>query len=103
MCIRTLAGAKSDAAQIGQTILGSVKNAIPNGTVKKKEIVRAVIIRQRKPYQREDGTSIRFDDNAVVLVDPDGSPRGSRIFGPIAREVKDNKFTKIASLATEVI
>lgn len=102
MCVKVLGGVKANAAQLGEVILGSVKSTVPNTQVKKKELVRAVIIRQRKPFQRKDGTSIRFDDNAIVLINADGTPRGSRIFGPVAREVRDNKYSKIVSLATEV-
>lgn len=103
MCIKTLGKAKPKSAQLGDLIVGSVKSATPHSGVKKKEIVRAVIIRQKKPFQRKDGTSIRFDDNAVVLLGLDGSLRGSRIFGPVARELREVGFQKIISMATEVL
>lgn len=103
MCIRVLGRGKPNAAKIGDIIVGSVKLAAPQAPVKKKEVVRAVIVRQRKPLQRKDGTGIRFDDNAVVLINPDHTPRGSRIFGPVARELRDLGFMKIVSMATEVI
>lgn len=102
MCIRVVGEAKRDAARLGDLIVASVKLATPHASVKKKEVVRGVIIRQKSPYQRSDGTTIRFDDNAVVLVNPDKTPRGSRIFGPVARELRDRGFGRIISLATEV-
>lgn len=102
MCIRVVGEAKRDEARLGDLIVGSVKIASPHAPVKKKEVVRAVIIRQKAPFQRADGTVIRFDDNAVVLVNPDKTPRGSRIFGPVARELRDRGFGRIISLATEV-
>lgn len=103
MCIRSGRGAKPKAAEIGDLIIGSVKIAAAHSGVKKKEIVKAVIVRQRKPFRRKDGTTIRFDDNAVVLVNPDKTPRGSRIFGPVARELRERGFSRIVSMATEVI
>lgn len=102
MCIRVLGGAKRDDARLGDLIVASVKLATPHATVKKKEVVKAVIIRQKAPFQRPDGTTIRFDDNAVVLINPDKSPRGTRIFGPVARELREDGFNRIISLATEV-
>lgn len=102
-CIRVISKAKPNAAQIGDLIIGSVKSAVPHGSVKKKEIVRAVIIRQKKPLQRQDGTSIRFDDNAVVLINLDKTPRGTRIFGPVARELREAGFSRIISMTTEVL
>lgn len=102
MCIRVVGEAKRDEARLGDLIVASVKLATPHATVKKKEVVRAVVIRQKAPSQRSDGTVIRFDDNAVVLVNPDKTPRGSRIFGPVARELRDRGFGRIISLATEV-
>ncbi|HLB95357.1 MAG TPA: 50S ribosomal protein L14 [Patescibacteria group bacterium] len=102
MCIRPL-GREKRAAELGDIIVGSVKSTAPQSNAKKKEVVRAVIVRQTKPFQRKDGTSIRFDDNAVVLLNPDSTPRGSRIFGPIARELRERGFTKIISMATEVV
>uniref|UniRef100_UPI0030012679 ribosomal protein L14 n=1 Tax=Prototheca miyajii TaxID=2034260 RepID=UPI0030012679 len=103
MCIRALRGAKQKAAGIGDVIIAVVKDATPNMSIKKSDIVRAVIVRTKKTVQRENGTSIRFDDNAAVLVNKEGNPRGTRVFGPIARELRDTKFTKIISLAPEVI
>ena len=103
LCIRVLGGAKANAAKLGDVIVGSVKAAVPNGTVKKKEIVKAVIIRQKFPHGRVDGTTIRFDDNAVVIINPDKTPRGTRIFGPVARELRDRGYMKIISLAPEVL
>lgn len=93
----------SDAAQLGDIVVASVKEAIPRGNVKAKEVVRALIVRQTKPYRRADGSTIRFDDNAAVIVNDDGTPRGTRIFGPIAREIRDKGFAKIVSLAPEVV
>jgi len=102
LCIRVL-GAKNKFGKLGDIIVGSVKAASPQSQVKKKEVVRAVIIRQKFPLGRSDGTAIRFDDNAAVLINPDKTPRGSRIFGPIARELRDRGFLRIVSLAPEVI
>ena len=102
-CIRVVGGAKQNAAKLGDVIVASVKSAVPNGTVKKKEVVKAVIIRQKFPMSRTDGTTIRFDDNAVVIINPDKTPRGTRIFGPVARELRDRGYMKIISLASEVI
>lgn len=84
-------------------MVASVKEASPNGLVKKKEVIRAVIVRQRKNLRRKDGSYIKFDDNAVVIVNPDNTPRGTRIFGPVARELRDGGFMKIISLAPEVL
>ena len=103
MCIKVLGGRKQKSAVIGDTIVISVKNAAPRGTAKKKEVAKAVIVRQKAPFQREDGSSIRFDDNAVVLINDDKTPRGTRIIGPIAREMRAKGFTKIISLAPEVV
>jgi len=103
MCIRVVGRGKPKAARIGNVIVGTVKVASPQAQVKKKEVVRAVIVRQRKPIQRSDGTSIRFDDNAVVVLNPDNTPRGSRIFGPVARELRDLGFARIISMAMEVL
>jgi len=102
-CFKVLRGARAAEGQVGDTIMVSVKSAIPRGTVKKKEVLRAVIVRQTKPYCRADGTVIRFDENAVVIVNPDKTPKGTRIFGPIARELREKGFTKIISLAPEVL
>lgn len=103
MCIQVLGGARRNCAQLGDIIVASVKSATPRGQVKKKEIVKAVIVRQKFPYQRADGTMIRFDENAAVIINPDKSPRGSRIFGPVARELREEGYGKIISLATEVL
>ncbi len=103
MCITVLGNRKRDAAQLGDTIVVSVKDAMPRGTVKKKQVVRAVIVRQRQPFQRTDGSTIRFDDNAVVLVNDDGQPIGTRVLGPVAREIRARGFQKIISLAPEVL
>ncbi len=101
--IKVVKQGKSDAAQIGDVVIASVKDAIPRGNVKAKEVVRALIVRQTKPLRRKDGSTIRFDDNAVVIINEDGTPRGTRIFGPIAREIRDQGFAKIVSLAPEVL
>lgn len=101
--IKVIRQGKSDAAQLGDVVVVSVKTAIPRSTVKAKEISKAVVVRQRKPYRRVDGSTIRFDDNAVVLINQDNTPRGTRIFGPVARELRDRGFTKIISLAEEVV
>lgn len=102
MCIKTL-GMAGQYAQIGDIIVGSVKKAMPRGTVKKKEIVRAVIVRQKKEFKRKDGTYVRFDENAAALINKDGTPIGTRIFGPVPKELKDRGFSKIISLAPEVV
>lgn len=102
-CFRIIGGRSLKKAVIGDTIICSVKKAIPRGTVKKKEVVKAVIVRQKSPTQRADGSIIKFDDNAVVIINPDGTPRGTRVLGPIAREIRDKGFVKIASLAQEVV
>jgi len=101
-CIKVLGGTRRRYAQIGDIVVCSVKIAEPRKIVKKKEVVRAVVVRQRKEFRRSDGTAIRFDDNAVVIVDGK-EPRGGRIFGPIPRELKEKGFDKIASLAPEVV
>jgi len=103
MCIRVLAGAQKQSANIGDIIVAVIKDAIPNMPFKKSDIVRAVIVRTRKGLKRENGTFIRFDDNAAVLINKEGNPRGTRVFGPIARELRDKNFTKIISLAPEVV
>lgn len=102
MCIRVIGEAKKDLARLGDIVVASIKTAAPNSQVKKKEVVKAVVIRQTAPYGRPDGSNIRFDDNAVVLINADNTPRGTRIFGPVARELRDRGFSKIISLATEV-
>jgi len=103
MCIRVLGGRKQRSAVLGDTIVVSVKNAAPRGNAKKKEVAKAIIVRQKAPHQREDGTTIKFDDNAVVLINDDQTPRGTRVLGPIAREIRSKGFMKIVSLAPEVV
>ena len=103
MCIRVVNKNKLQLARIGMTIIAVVKEALPNMSIKKSDIVRAVIVRTSKEIRRQNGMSIRFDDNAAVLINKDGLPLGTRIFGPIARELRDNNFTKIISLAQEVL
>ncbi len=102
MCIQVLGGNRR-YANVGDIIIAVVKDALPNMPVKKSDIVRAVIVRTRKGLRRESGMSIRFDDNAAVIINPEGNPRGTRVFGPVARELRDNGFTKIVSLAPEVL
>jgi large subunit ribosomal protein L14 len=102
-CIRVLGGSNRRYASIGDEIVVSVKDAIPQSKVKKGSVARAVVVRTRKEVGRKDGTYIRFSDNAVVLVNKDGEPRGTRIFGPVARELRDKKYMKIISLAPEVL
>jgi len=103
MCIKVLGGTKRKYANIGDVIVCSVKNATPGGVVKKGEIVKAVIVRSVKGLKRPDGSVIRFDENAAVIFKDDGNPRGTRIFGPVARELRDKDFMKIISLAPEVL
>lgn len=103
MCIRVLGGSNRKYAQIGDVIIGVVKEAVPNMTLKNSDIVRAVVVRTSKSLRRENGTLIRFDDNAAVVITNDGNPKGTRVFGPVARELRDRNFTKIISLAPEVI
>ncbi len=103
MCIRVLGGSFRRSGNIGDIIVASVKNAIPGGTVKKGDVVKAVIVRSHKGIRRNDGSHIKFDDNAAVIIDNQKQPRGTRIFGPIARELRDKDFMKIISLAPEVI
>jgi len=103
MCIKVLGGTRRRFATVGDIIVCSVKSVIPGSEVKKKSVVRAVIVRTKQPTRRPDGSYIRFDSNAVVLVDKDKNPRGTRIFGAVARELRDHKFTKIVSLANEVV
>jgi large subunit ribosomal protein L14 len=102
-CIKVLGGSRRRYAGVGDTITCSVKDARPGGLVKKKEIVKAVVVRQKKDIKRKDGTVIRFDENAAVIIDKDGNPRGTRIFGPVARELRDKGYMKIVSLAPEVL
>lgn len=103
MCIRVLGGSKVKTGTVGDVIIASVKDAAPGGNAKKGEVVRAVIVRVSKEYGRSDGSHIRFDDNAAVLIRQDGNPRGTRIFGPVARELRDKQFMKIVSLAPETL
>ena len=103
LCIRVLGGSKRRYAYLGDTIVATVKDAIPGGNVKKGEVVRAVVVRTVKERRRGDGSYIKFDENAAVILKSDGEPRGTRIFGPVARELRDKKFMKIVSLAPEVI
>ncbi|PWT96586.1 MAG: 50S ribosomal protein L14 [Candidatus Melainabacteria bacterium] len=103
MCIRVLGGSNRRYASVGDVIVGVVKDALPNMPVKKSEVVRAVVVRVRNHVKRPDGSTIRFDDNAAVIIQKDGNPRGTRVFGPIARELRDKNFTKIISLAPEVL
>ena len=103
MCIRVLGGSTRRFAGIGDTIVATVKEATPGGNVKAGEIVKAVIVRAKKETRRPDGSYISFDENAAVIIKADGEPKGTRIFGPVARELRDKKFMKIVSLAPEVI
>lgn len=103
LCIRVCGGSKRTFGGVGDIIVGSVKDAIPDGTVKKKEVVKAVIVRTKKEHRRADGSYIRFDDNAAVIINTDNNPRGTRIFGPVARELREKQFMKIVSLAPEVL
>jgi len=102
-CIRVLGGSKRKFGNIGDVIVASVRKSTPGGTVKKGEVVKAVIVRSAKGVRRADGTYVRFDDNAAVLIKDDKNPRGTRIFGPVARELRDKDYMKILSLAPEVI
>ena len=103
MCIRVLGGSYRRYANIGDVIVASVKSATPGGQVKKGVVVKAVVVRSKKGLRRPDGSYIRFDENAAVLIKEDKTPRGTRIFGPVARELRDNDFMKIISLAPEVL
>lgn len=103
LCIRVLGGSGRRFAGIGDTIVATVKDAIPGGSVKKGEVVKAVIVRTRKERRRKDGSYIRFDENAAVVLQNNGEPRGTRIFGPVGRELRDQKFMRIISLAPEVL
>jgi len=103
LCIRVLGGSKRRYAGVGDTIICTVKDAIPGGAVKKGEIVTAVVVRTAKEHRRADGSHIRFDDNAAVLIQKGGEPRGTRIFGPVARELREKRYMRIVSLAPEVI
>jgi large subunit ribosomal protein L14 len=103
LAIRILGGSKRRYAGIGDTIVATVKDAIPGGSVKKGDVVKAVIVRTKKEVRRPDGSYIKFDENAAVIIKNDGEPKGTRIFGPVGRELRDKKFMKIISLAPEVI
>ncbi len=103
MCIRCLGGSYRKYAKIGDIIMASVKSATPGGVVKKGDVVRAVVVRTKKPTRRADGSYIRFDENAAVIIKEDGNPRGTRIFGPVARELRERDYMKIVSLAPEVL
>ena len=103
MCIRCLGGSYRKYAKVGDIIVASVKSAAPGGMVKKGEVVKAVIVRTKKPTRRADGSYIRFDENAAVIIKEDGNPKGTRIFGPIARELREKNYMKILSLAPEVL
>lgn len=103
MCIRVLGSSNPKYAYIGDIIIGVVKDASPNMSIKRSDIVKAVIVRTKKTIKRLDGMHIRFDDNAAVVINQDNNPRGTRIFGPIARELREKSFSKIISLATEVV
>lgn len=102
-CFKVLGGSKRRTASLGDVIVCSVRDAIPRGAIKKGEVVRAVIIRVKFPYQRRDGSVVRFDDNAACLIDEKGEPKGTRVFGPVARELRERDYLKIISLAPEVI
>jgi large subunit ribosomal protein L14 len=102
MCIRILGGNKK-YAEIGDTIIAVVKEALPNMPVKRSDVIKAIVVRTKKTIRRVDGMYIRFDDNAAVIVNADNNPRGTRVFGPVAREIRDKNFSKIVSLAPEVL
>lgn len=103
LCIRVLGGSRRRYAGVGDVIVATVKDAIPNAGVKKGDVVKAVVVRTAKETRRKDGTYIRFDDNAAVILNPQGEPRGTRIFGPVGRELREKKYMKIVSLAPEVL
>ena len=103
MCIRCLGGSHRKYAEIGDIIIASVKSATPGGVVKKGEVVRAVVVRSKKGVRRADGSYLKFDENAAVIIREDGTPKGTRIFGPVARELRDGEYMKILSLAPEVL
>ena len=103
MCINVLGGTRKKYAKVGDIIVASVKRAIPNAVTKKGDVVRAVVIRTAQPYRRPDGSYIRFDENAAVILTDKNNPKGTRIFGPVARELRDKNYTKIISLAPEVL
>ena len=103
LCIRVRGGSRRRYAGVGDVIVGTVKSATPQGSVRKGDVVQAVVVRTRRQLGRKDGTYISFDENAAVLIDPQGAPRGTRIFGPVARELRERNFMKIVSLAPEVL
>jgi large subunit ribosomal protein L14 len=103
LCIRIMGGSRRRSAAVGDVIVGTVKQAVPNGAIKKGDVVRAVIVRTKKEHGRGDGTFIAFDENAAVIIDNAQNPRGTRIFGPVARELREKNFMKIISLAPEVL
>lgn len=103
MCIRVIGGSQKQSATIGDIIIAVVKDALPNMPLKKSDVIRAVIVRTRQGVRRRNGMFIRFNDNAAVIINKDGNPRGTRVFGPIARELRDQAFSKIVSLAPEVL
>ncbi|MCU0306629.1 MAG: 50S ribosomal protein L14 [Thermoleophilia bacterium] len=103
LCIRVMGGHRRRYATVGDVIVGTVKQATPNGAVKKGDVVKAVVVRTKKAHAREDGTFIAFDENAAVIIDNAQNPRGTRIFGPVARELREKQFMKIVSLAPEVL
>jgi large subunit ribosomal protein L14 len=103
LCIRVLGGTRRRYARVGDVIVATVKEAAPNGTVKKKTVVRAVVVRTKNQIRRKDGSTIKFDDNAAVIIGDDKQPRGTRIFGPVPRELRDQGYAKIISLAPEVL
>ena len=102
-CIKVIGGSKRRYAGVGDVIICAVQEALPNGNVKKGSVVRCVVVRTKKEIRRKDGSYIRFDDNATVLIDANGNPKGTRVFGPVARELRDRKYLKIASLAPETL
>jgi len=103
LCIRVLGGSRRRYARVGDVIVASVKEATPGGVVKKGDVVKAVVVRTTKPVRRPDGSTIRFDENAAVIINEQGNPRGTRIFGPVARELRERDFMRIVSLAPEVL
>ncbi len=103
MCVQVLGGSRRKTASVGDVIVASVKEAIPNSNIEKGKVVKAVIVRTRKELRRPDGSYVRFDDNAAVIIDANGEPRGTRIFGPVARELRARKYMRIVSLAPEVL
>ncbi|MFQ5536450.1 MAG: 50S ribosomal protein L14 [Gemmatimonadota bacterium] len=103
LCIRVLGGSRRRYAGVGDVIVATVKDAIPNAGIKKGDVVKAVVVRTAKETRRKDGTYIRFDDNAAVIINPQGEPRGTRIFGPVGRELREKRYMKIVSLAPEVL